>query len=72
MCTECVPVVIEPCLLSRDRDEDEGVPCESEFEKKLSDAKVRGLKGKIFLEQSWGMVVKKCKGVSGLGFMVEQ
>lgn len=40
-------VVIETCVLSRDRDEDEGVPCESEFEKKVSDAKVRGLKGKI-------------------------
>lgn len=40
-------VVIEKCFLSRDKDEDEGVPCESEFEKKVSDAKVRGLKGKI-------------------------
>lgn len=42
-----VLVVIKICLLSRDKDEDEGVPCESEFEKKVWDAKVRGLKGKI-------------------------
>lgn len=70
-CTGCVPVVIEPCLLSRDRDEDEGVPCESEFEKKLSDAKVRGLKGKTCLEQSWGAIVEKCMGDFGLCFVVE-
>lgn len=47
-------VVIETCLLSRDRDEDEGVPCESEFEKKVSDAKVRGLKGKSLLGTELG------------------
>lgn len=35
------------CLCSRNKDEDEGVPCESDFEKKVWDAKVRGLKGNI-------------------------
>lgn len=33
-------------LSCRDKDEDEGVPCESEFEKKLSDTRIRALKGK--------------------------
>lgn len=49
-----VLVVIEICLLSRDKDEDEGVPCESEFEKKVWDAKVRGLKGKILAGTDMG------------------
>ncbi|XP_066052811.1 A-kinase anchor protein 13 isoform X1 [Chamaea fasciata] len=39
--------IIQETMHTMDRDEDEGVPCESEFEKKLSDAKVRGLKEKL-------------------------
>lgn len=39
-------------LPSRDKDEDEGVPCESEFEKKVSDTRVRALKGRN-LETAW-------------------
>ncbi|XP_068059803.1 A-kinase anchor protein 13 isoform X5 [Anomalospiza imberbis] len=39
--------IIQDTMHTMDRDEDEGVPCESEFEKKLSDAKVRGLKEQL-------------------------
>ncbi|KAF4804162.1 A-kinase anchoring protein 13 [Turdus rufiventris] len=39
--------IIQDTVHTMDRDEDEGVPCESEFEKKLSDAKVRGLKEQL-------------------------
>ncbi|NWV76105.1 AKP13 protein, partial [Dasyornis broadbenti] len=39
--------IIQDTVNTMDRDEDEGVPCESEFEKKLSDAKVRGLKEQL-------------------------
>ncbi|XP_071424597.1 A-kinase anchor protein 13 isoform X2 [Pithys albifrons albifrons] len=39
--------IIQDTMNTMDRDEDEGVPCESEFEKKLSDAKVRGLKEQL-------------------------
>ncbi|NXC99154.1 AKP13 protein, partial [Certhia familiaris] len=39
--------IIQDTMHTMDRDEDEGVPCESEFEKKLSDAKVRGMKEQL-------------------------
>ncbi|XP_075620854.1 A-kinase anchor protein 13 isoform X4 [Balearica regulorum gibbericeps] len=39
--------IIQDTMNTMDKDEDEGVPCESEFEKKLSDAKVRGLKEQL-------------------------
>ncbi|XP_061855027.1 A-kinase anchor protein 13 isoform X3 [Colius striatus] len=39
--------LIQDTMNTMDRDEDEGVPCESEFEKKVSDAKVRGLKEQL-------------------------
>ncbi|NXC26252.1 AKP13 protein, partial [Campylorhamphus procurvoides] len=39
--------IIQDTMNTMDRDEDEGVPCESEFEKKLSDAKMRGLKEQL-------------------------
>ncbi|NXN26390.1 AKP13 protein, partial [Nycticryphes semicollaris] len=39
--------IIQDTMNTMDRDEDEGVPCESEFEKKMSDAKVRGLKEQL-------------------------
>ncbi|NXN75901.1 AKP13 protein, partial [Himantopus himantopus] len=39
--------IIQDTMNTMDRDEDEGVPCESEFEKKVSDAKVRGLKEQL-------------------------
>ncbi|NWH89546.1 AKP13 protein, partial [Aegithalos caudatus] len=39
--------IIQDTMHTMDRDEDEGVPCESEFEKKLSDAKMRGLKEQL-------------------------
>uniref|UniRef100_A0A8U8CHD0 Uncharacterized protein n=1 Tax=Geospiza parvula TaxID=87175 RepID=A0A8U8CHD0_GEOPR len=39
--------IIQDTMHTMDRDEDEGVPCESEVEKKLSDAKVRGLKEQL-------------------------
>ncbi|NXM45508.1 AKP13 protein, partial [Gymnorhina tibicen] len=39
--------IIQDTMNTMDRDEDEGVPCESEFEKKLSDAKIRGLKEQL-------------------------
>ncbi|NXH49214.1 AKP13 protein, partial [Dicaeum eximium] len=39
--------IIQDTMHTMDRDEDEGVPCESEFEKKLSDARVRGLKEQL-------------------------
>ncbi|XP_064525106.1 A-kinase anchor protein 13 isoform X9 [Pseudopipra pipra] len=39
--------IIQDTMNTMDRDEDEGVPCESEFEKKLSDAKLRGLKEQL-------------------------
>ncbi|NXJ87698.1 AKP13 protein, partial [Corythaixoides concolor] len=39
--------IIQDTINTMDKDEDEGVPCESEFEKKLSDAKVRGLKEQL-------------------------
>lgn len=46
------------CLSCRDKDEDEGVPCESEFEKKLSDTRIRALKGKE-LPRTEGQSLKK-------------
>jgi len=46
------------CLSCRDKDEDEGVPCESEFEKKLSDTRIRALKGKE-LPRTGGQSLKK-------------
>ncbi|NWS79900.1 AKP13 protein, partial [Toxostoma redivivum] len=39
--------IIQDTMHTMDRDEDEGVPCESEVEKKLSDAKLRGLKEQL-------------------------
>ncbi|XP_039578936.1 A-kinase anchor protein 13 isoform X8 [Passer montanus] len=39
--------IIQDTMHTMDRDEDEGVPCESEFEKKLSDAKVKELKEQL-------------------------
>ncbi|NWI51660.1 AKP13 protein, partial [Calyptomena viridis] len=39
--------IIQDTMNTMDRDEDEGVPCESDFEKKLSDAKLRGLKEQL-------------------------
>ncbi|NXO50392.1 AKP13 protein, partial [Aramus guarauna] len=39
--------IIQDTMSTMDKDEDEGVPCESEFEKKLLDAKVRGLKEQL-------------------------
>ncbi|XP_062357132.1 A-kinase anchor protein 13 [Cinclus cinclus] len=39
--------IIQDTMHTMDRDEDEGVPCESELEKKLSDAKLRGLKEQL-------------------------
>ncbi|XP_014800057.1 PREDICTED: A-kinase anchor protein 13 [Calidris pugnax] len=39
--------IIQDTINTMDRDEDEGVPCESEFEKKVLDAKVRGLKEQL-------------------------
>ncbi|NXI34382.1 AKP13 protein, partial [Galbula dea] len=39
--------IIQDTMNTINKDEDEGVPCESEFEKKLSDAKVRGLKEQL-------------------------
>uniref|UniRef100_A0A663EB06 A-kinase anchoring protein 13 n=1 Tax=Aquila chrysaetos chrysaetos TaxID=223781 RepID=A0A663EB06_AQUCH len=39
--------IIQDTMNTMDKDEDEGVPCESEFEKKVSDAKVRGLKEQL-------------------------
>ncbi|KAM6388368.1 A-kinase anchor protein 13 isoform 3-T3 [Pluvialis apricaria] len=39
--------IIQDTMNTMNRDEDEGVPCESEFEKKVSDAKVRGLKEQL-------------------------
>ncbi|NXP56439.1 AKP13 protein, partial [Heliornis fulica] len=39
--------IIQDTMNTMDKDEDEGVPCESEFEKKMSDAKVRGLKEQL-------------------------
>uniref|UniRef100_A0A8B9Z6G8 A-kinase anchor protein 13 n=1 Tax=Buteo japonicus TaxID=224669 RepID=A0A8B9Z6G8_9AVES len=39
--------IIQDTMNTMDKDEDEGVPCESEFEKKVSDARVRGLKEQL-------------------------
>ncbi|KAM9532802.1 A-kinase anchor protein 13 isoform 10-T12 [Guaruba guarouba] len=39
--------IIQDTMNTMDKDEDEGVPCESDFEKKVSDAKVRGLKEQL-------------------------
>ncbi|XP_065497408.1 A-kinase anchor protein 13 [Caloenas nicobarica] len=39
--------IIQDTMNTMDKDEDEGVPCESEFEKKVWDAKVRGLKEQL-------------------------
>ncbi|KFP75385.1 PREDICTED: A-kinase anchor protein 13, partial [Apaloderma vittatum] len=39
--------IIQDTMNTMNKDEDEGVPCESEFEKKVSDAKVRGLKEQL-------------------------
>ncbi|KAM6195967.1 A-kinase anchor protein 13 isoform 2-T2 [Sarcoramphus papa] len=39
--------IIQDTMNTMDKDEDEGVPCESEFEKKVSDAKVRALKEQL-------------------------
>ncbi|XP_071670114.1 A-kinase anchor protein 13 isoform X6 [Patagioenas fasciata] len=39
--------IIQDTINTMDKDEDEGVPCESEFEKKVWDAKVRGLKEQL-------------------------
>ncbi|KAM6257413.1 A-kinase anchor protein 13 isoform 2-T2 [Porphyrio hochstetteri] len=39
--------IIQDTMNIMDKDEDEGVPCESEFEKKLSDAKLRGLREQL-------------------------
>ncbi|XP_033372786.1 A-kinase anchor protein 13 isoform X1 [Parus major] len=39
--------IIQDTVHTMDRDEDEGVPCESELEKKLFDARVRGLKEQL-------------------------
>ncbi|XP_010157537.1 PREDICTED: A-kinase anchor protein 13 [Eurypyga helias] len=39
--------IIQDTMNTMDKDEDEGVPCESEFEKKVLDAKVRGLKEQL-------------------------
>ncbi|XP_059680056.1 A-kinase anchor protein 13 [Gavia stellata] len=39
--------IIQDTMNTMDKDEDEGVPSESEFEKKVSDAKVRGLKEQL-------------------------
>ncbi|KFO69257.1 A-kinase anchor protein 13, partial [Cuculus canorus] len=39
--------IIQDTMNTMDKDEDEGIPCESEFEKKVSDARVRGLKEQL-------------------------
>ncbi|XP_075288324.1 A-kinase anchor protein 13 isoform X4 [Opisthocomus hoazin] len=39
--------IIQDTMNTMDKDEDEGVPCESEFEKKVSDAKMRALKEQL-------------------------
>ncbi|NWH65818.1 AKP13 protein, partial [Geococcyx californianus] len=39
--------IIQDTMNTMDKDEDEGVPSESEFEKKVSDARVRGLKEQL-------------------------
>ncbi|XP_064014138.1 A-kinase anchor protein 13 isoform X2 [Pogoniulus pusillus] len=39
--------IIQDTMNTMSKDEDEGIPCESEFEKKVSDAKVRGLKEQL-------------------------
>ncbi|XP_069723064.1 A-kinase anchor protein 13 isoform X2 [Phaenicophaeus curvirostris] len=39
--------IIQDTMNTMVKDEDEGVPCESEFEKKVSDARVRGLKEQL-------------------------
>ncbi|KAM6302669.1 A-kinase anchor protein 13 [Podargus strigoides] len=39
--------IIQDTMNTMDKDEDEGVPCESEFEKKVTDAKVRVLKEQL-------------------------
>lgn len=57
--------------MSRDKDEDEGVPCESDFEKKVSDAKVRGLKGKILPGTELGSGSETFTGIVILEFVVE-
>ncbi|NXO03584.1 AKP13 protein, partial [Rhinopomastus cyanomelas] len=39
--------IIQDTMNTMNKDEDEGIPCESDFEKKVSDAKVRGLKEQL-------------------------
>ncbi|NWH73668.1 AKP13 protein, partial [Piaya cayana] len=39
--------IIQDTVNTMDKDEDEGIPCESEFEKKVSDARVKGLKEQL-------------------------
>ncbi|XP_035191172.1 A-kinase anchor protein 13 isoform X13 [Oxyura jamaicensis] len=39
--------IIQDTINTMDKDEDEGVPCESEFEKKVSDTRVRALKEQL-------------------------
>ncbi|NXK46512.1 AKP13 protein, partial [Chauna torquata] len=39
--------IIQDTINTMDKDEDEGVPCESEFEKKLSETRVRALKEQL-------------------------
>ncbi|XP_021263211.1 A-kinase anchor protein 13 isoform X4 [Numida meleagris] len=39
--------IIQDTISTMDKDEDEGVPCESEFEKKLSDTRMRALKEQL-------------------------
>ncbi|NXY42051.1 AKP13 protein, partial [Ceuthmochares aereus] len=39
--------IIQDTISTMDKDEDEGIPCESEFEKKVSDARVRVLKEQL-------------------------
>nr|XP_038041153.1 A-kinase anchor protein 13 isoform X15 [Anas platyrhynchos] len=39
--------IIQDTIYTMDKDEDEGVPCESEFEKKVSDTRVRALKEQL-------------------------
>uniref|UniRef100_A0A803YLY6 A-kinase anchoring protein 13 n=1 Tax=Meleagris gallopavo TaxID=9103 RepID=A0A803YLY6_MELGA len=39
--------IIQDTISTMDKDEDEGVPCESEFEKKLSDTRIRALKEQL-------------------------
>lgn len=73
-----IHIVVFWCLLrcvslsSRDKDEDEGVPCESEFEKKVSDTRVRALKGRKLPEtegQSLKIVLKKMTAIVVLDFV---